>query len=121
MTQTFPQDTVPTSGTAGTDREPSGFSHLAESSDPGNSQTQGSQEQEQAAGSSGQDVAIAAIMAIAGLVLMLPAIGMMPNFGRWMDEHGPYVVMLPFMLWMMLAGGLLSNGVMKIIAAARGK
>lgn len=71
------------------------------------------------AGATGREVARAAIMAAAGLALMLPAIAVMPKFGQWMADHGPFAVMLPFMLWMMLAGGLLSSGAMKILAAAR--
>lgn len=67
----------------------------------------------------GRHIARAAIMAVIGLVLMLPAIAVMPRFGQWMTDHGPFAVMLPFMLWMMLAGGLLFSGAMKIIAAAR--
>src|SRR5699024_9970579 len=71
-------------------------------------------------GVSGREVARAAIVAVVGLVLMLPAIGVMPKLGVWMESHGPFAVMLPFMLWMMLAGGLLSSGVGKIITAAKG-
>lgn len=70
-------------------------------------------------GPAGREVARAAIMAAIGLALMLPAIAVMPKFGQRVADHGPFAVMLPFMLWMMLAGGLLSSGVMKIIAAAK--
>nr|WP_120491596.1 hypothetical protein [Corynebacterium lactis] len=68
----------------------------------------------------GRDVARSVVVAVVGLVLMLPAVGVMPYLGQWMTQHGPFVVMLPFMLWMMLSGGLLGSGTSAVWRYARG-
>lgn len=113
MTQTFPQGADSPDYGAGY-RKPGLADHEQQEWD-------GAGGDDAAAGesTSGREVARAAIVAVVGLVLMLPAIGVMPELGVWMESHGPFAVMLPFMLWMMLAGGLLSSGVGKIIAAAK--
>ncbi|KAB3519016.1 hypothetical protein GC425_09825 [Corynebacterium sp. zg254] len=72
-------------------------------------------------GPSGRDVARGVVTAMAGAMLLLPGVAVMPRLGVWMVEHGPFVVMLPFMLWMMLAGGLVSSGVMSVWHAAKGQ
>ncbi|GGG82588.1 hypothetical protein [Corynebacterium pelargi] len=61
----------------------------------------------------------ALLLMLIGFILLFVGVGVMPSLGQWSAEYGVYLVMLPYMLWMMLAGGLVSTGTRRFISCWR--
>lgn len=61
----------------------------------------------------------ALLLMLVGFILLIVGVGVMPSLGQWSAVYGVYLVMLPYMLWMMLAGGLFTTGVRQLIACWR--